>query len=66
MDGSVENPNVLDEEEVKESAPPLSTPLFVRPTGPPWLQRSRASAARIESVPDYVFRNLFQKVLPCF
>ena len=57
-DGSVENPIVLDEEEVKENAP--TTPVSERPTEPPRLQRSRAFGARIENVPDYVYRNLFQ------
>ena len=62
-DGSVENPIVLDEEEDKENVP--STPESVGPTEPPGLQRSRAFGARIENVPDYVYRNLFQQVLPC-
>ena len=60
MEGSVENPVVLDEEEDKENAPPPSTPESVRPTDPPTLQRSRPLGTRIENVPDYVFRNLFQ------
>ena len=60
MEGSVEKPIVLDEEEEKENAPPPSTPESVRPTEPPRLQRSRAFGARIENVPDYVFRNLFE------
>ena len=51
VEGSVENPIVLDEEEVKENAPP-STPESVRATEPPRLQRSRAFGARIENVPD--------------
>ena len=56
MEGSVENPTVLDEEEDKENAPPLpTTPESVRPTEPPSLQRSRASGARMENVSDYVF-----------
>ena len=38
MEGSVENPSVLDEEEDKENAPP-TTPESVRPTEPPRLQR---------------------------
>ena len=59
-DGSFENPIVLDEEEDKENAPPPTTPESVRPTEPPRLQRSRAFGARIENIPDYVFRNLFQ------
>ena len=53
MEGSVENPIVLDEEENKENAPPPpSTTESVRLTEPPRLQRSRAFGARIESVPD--------------
>ena len=60
MEGSVENPIVLDEEEDKENAPPPSTPESVRPTDPPRLQRSCPFGTRIENVPDYVYRNLFQ------
>ena len=61
MGGSVENPILLDEEQDKESSPPtLTTPESVRPTEPPRLQRSRPFGARIENVPDYVYRNLFQ------
>ena len=58
-DGSVENPIVLDEEEDKENAPPPTTPESVRLTEPHRLQRSRAFGARMENVPEYVFRNLF-------
>ena len=54
IEGSVENPNVLDEEEDQENAPAPSTPESVRPTERPRLQRSRAFGARIENVPDYV------------
>ena len=64
MEVSVENPIVLDEEEDKENAPPPTTPETVRHTEPPRLQRSRAFGARIENVPDYVFRNLCHKILP--
>ena len=64
MEGSVENPTVLDEED-KENAPPPSTPDSVRATEPPKPLRSRAFGARIENVPDHLFRNLFQEVLPC-
>ena len=60
MEVSVENPIVLDEEEDKENARPPTTPESVRPTEPPRLQRRRAFGARMENVPDYVFRNLFQ------
>ena len=67
MEGSIENPIVLDQEEDKENAPPPSTPESVRPTEePPRLQRSRAFGAGMDNVPEYVFRNLFQSVLPCF
>ena len=59
MGGSVENPIVLDEKEDKENAPP-TTPVSVRPTEPPRLQRSRSFGTRMENVPDYVYRNLFQ------
>ena len=65
MEGSVENLIVLDEEEDKENAPPPTTPESVRPTEPPRLQRSCAFGAKIENVPDYVFGNLFQSLLPC-
>ena len=58
-DGSVEDPIVLDEEEDKEKAPPPLTPESVRLTEPPKLQRSRSFGARMEKVPDYVFRKFF-------
>ena len=60
-DGSVENPIVLDEEEDKENSAPTTTPVSERSTEPPRLLRSRAFGARIENVPDYVYRNLFNK-----
>ena len=60
MEGSVENPTVLDEEEDKENPPPTSTTVSVAPTEPPKLQRSRAFGAGKENVPDYVHGNLFQ------
>ena len=59
MEGSVENPIALDEEEDKENSRP-TTPVSDRPTEPPRLLRSRAFGARIENVPDYVYRILFQ------
>ena len=59
-DGSVENPIVLDEEQDKEKSPPPTTPVSERPSEPPRLLRSRAFGARIENVPDNVYRNLFQ------
>ena len=61
MEGSVENPIVLDEEEDKENAPPPpSTTESVRPTEPPRLRRSCAFGARIKNAPDIVFRILLQ------
>ena len=59
-DGSVENPIVLDGEEDKENAhPPPTSPESLRPNEPPSLQRSCAFGARLENVPEYVFRKLF-------
>ena len=59
--GSVENHIVLDEEEDKEISPPApSSPESVRLTEPPRLQRRRPFGTRVENVPDYVYRNLFQ------
>ena len=53
MEGSVENPIVLDEEENKENAPPpTATQESVRPREPPRLQISRGLGTRMENVPD--------------
>ena len=60
MEGSVENPIMLDEEEDKKNAPLPTTPESVKPTEPPRLQKSCAFGARMENVPEYVFRFLFQ------
>ena len=61
MEGSVENPIVLDEEQDKDNFPPASsTPESVRSREPPRLQRSRPFGARIENIPDYVYRTLFR------
>ena len=54
LEGPVQNPIVLDEEEDKENAPPSTTPVSDRPMEPPRLQRSRAFREGIENVPDYV------------
>ena len=51
MGGSIENPFVLDEEEDNENSPP-STPVSVRPTETPRLQRSRAFGEGIGNIPD--------------
>ena len=61
MEGSVENPIVLDKEEDKEnSAPTTTTAVSERPTEPPRLLRSRAFGARMGNVPNYVYRNLLK------
>ena len=60
MEGSVENPIVLDEEEDIENSAPTTTPVSVRPTELLSLQKTHAFGARTENVPDYVYRNLFQ------
>ena len=61
MGGSVENPILLDEEEDEENSPPTpTTPVPERPTRRPGLLRSRRFDTRIENVPDYVYRFLFQ------
>ena len=62
MKGSVENPIVLDEEEDNENSAPTTktTPVFERITEPPRLLKIRAFGARMEKVPDYAYRYLFQ------
>ena len=61
VEGSVENRIVLDEEEDKENSPPApSTPESVRPTKHPRLQSGRPFGTRIENIPDYVYKSLFQ------
>ena len=60
MEGSVENPILLDEDKDKEDAPPPSTPESVRPSEYPRLKRSRAFGARIENAPNYVLRTMYQ------
>ena len=55
--GSAENPIVLNDEDDKENVDPES----VRQDDPPPLRRSfgRRFGNRIENVPDYVYRSLF-------
>ena len=60
MEGSVEKPIVLDEQEDKENASPPTTPESIGPAEPPRLQRSRAFGARMENLLHYIFINLFQ------
>ena len=58
MEGSVENPNVLDEEEEKEnSAPTTTTPVSEPPTK---ITEKSCFGGKNRNVPDYVYRNLFQ------
>ena len=59
MEGTVENPIVLDEEEDKENSPP-STLETERPTEPPRLLRSRPFGTRLETVPETLYRILFR------
>ena len=59
MGGSAENPILLDEKEDKKNSP-VTTPVPERPTRSPALLRSRLWGTRIENVPDYVYRKLFQ------
>ena len=85
MEGSVENPIVVDEEEDKEiSAPTTTTPLSERPPEPPFppspppsplppfppppITEKSCFWSKIGNVPEYVYRNLFQYLLPgvCF
>ena len=66
MGGSAENLHLLDEKKDKENSPQITTtPVSERPTRPPALLRSRPFGRGIGIVPDYVYRNLFQQVLPC-
>ena len=58
MGESGENPILLDKEENKNFPP--TTLVSDRVTRPPALLRSRPFGTRIENVPDYVYRNLFQ------
>ena len=45
---------------IENSPPAPLTPVSVRPTKTPRLQRNRAFGAGKENVPDYVYINLFQ------
>ena len=61
MGVSAENTILFDNEEDKENSPPTTTtPVSERPTRPPALLRSRPFGTRIENVPEYIYRNLFQ------
>ena len=59
--GSAENHILLVEEEDKENSPlPPTTPVSERPTWTPALLRSCPFGTKIENVPDYVYRKLFE------
>ena len=61
MEGSIENPIMLEEEGDKENPAPTTTrPVPERPTEPPKLLRSFVFGAGIGNVSDYVYKNLFQ------
>ena len=62
MEGSVENPIVLDEKEDKEKSAPTTTttPMSKRPPKPPRLLRNRTFGARMEKVPYCVHWNWFE------
>ena len=56
----LKNPILIDEDQDKEnSSPPPTTPVSERPTQLPVLMRHCPFGPRIENVPDYVYRNLF-------
>ena len=62
MEGSVENPIVLDEEEDKENAPPApSKPESVRPTEPPRLQEVALLEHEWKMYPIMFLENYFIK-----
>ena len=56
------NPNLIDEEQDKENYPPLhpTTPVSERPNQPSILMRSSPFGTRIENVPEYLYRTLFE------
>ena len=61
MSSMVKNPILVDKKEDKENSPPHpSTPISEGPTETPLLMRRRPCGTRVESVPDYVSRNLFE------
>ena len=63
MGSMAENSILVDEKQDKENSPPPHpiTPVSKRPSQPPVMMRSRPFGTRIENVPDYVYRILFEK-----
>ena len=60
MEGSVENPNVLDEKEDKENAPP-STPESVRPTEVPGCREVALLEQQWKMYPIMFLENCFNR-----
>ena len=60
MGSIAENLNLSDQEEDKDTSPPPNTPVSERPTHPLALLRRRPFGTRIENVPHYVHRELFE------
>ena len=56
----LKNPCVLDKEEDNENSPP-TTPVSERPTETPKFLRNQTFGRRIENVPEYVYRTLFDR-----
>ena len=56
----VQNPILMDKEQCKENSPPPTTPVSEIPTQPTVLMRGCPIRTRIENVPDYVYRKLFE------
>ena len=65
MGSMPENPILIDEEQDKENSPPHhpTTPVSERPTQLPVLIGFCPFGTRSENVPDYVYRNLFEKFI---
>ena len=58
-----ENPILIHEAQDTEKCPPFNHPTTLvseRPTQPPVLMRNRPFGKRIENVPDFAHRNLFE------
>ena len=55
---------LIDEQQDEEKSPsPPKTPVSERPTQPSVLMRSCPFGTRIENVPKYVYRKLFEKII---
>ena len=66
MGSMVDNPIPMDEEQDKENSPHppySSTPISETPNQSLLIMRSRPFETALENVPDYVFRNMFEKFI---